>query len=101
MSWFFGDREIRQSDVYKMSHYGDIYQLDISRVSPSHEAEYSCVATNSAGMVTCTATLNLDGEYLGLSEYKGDSDETALSACASLINSFYLSDMLLNQRGCS
>lgn len=45
-----------------MTHDGDRYQLEITKVLPSHEGEYSCVATNLAGMVTCSATLNLDGE---------------------------------------
>lgn len=45
-----------------MSHGGDRYQLEISTVLPSHEGEYSCVASNPAGTVTCSATLNLDGE---------------------------------------
>lgn len=46
-----------------MSHYDDTCLLEISRVLPSHEGEYSCVATNLAGMVTCAATLNIDGEF--------------------------------------
>lgn len=62
ISWFSGDRELAQSDIVKMSHYGDTYELEISKVLPSHEGEYSCVATNSAGLVTCSATLHLDGE---------------------------------------
>lgn len=62
ISWFCGDRELAESDIIKMSHYGDIYELEISKVLPCHEGEYSCVATNPAGIVTCSATLNLDGE---------------------------------------
>lgn len=62
VSWFCRDREVRQSDIFRMSQYGETCQLDISRVLPAHEGEYSCVATNSAGMVTCAATLNIDGE---------------------------------------
>lgn len=62
ISWFCNDREIRQSDVFRLSHYGETCQLEISRALPHHEGEYSCVATNSAGMVTCAATLNFDGE---------------------------------------
>lgn len=46
-----------------MSHYDDTCLLEISRVLLSHEGEYSCVATNLAGMVTCAATLNIDGEF--------------------------------------
>nr|XP_046259560.1 titin-like isoform X2 [Scatophagus argus] len=60
ISWFCNDREIRQSDIFRMSHCGETCQLEISRVLPEHEGEYSCVATNSAGMVSCAATLNVD-----------------------------------------
>lgn len=62
VSWFRGDRELVQSDLVKMSHYGDTYELEISKVLPTHEGEYSCVATNTAGLATCSATLHLDGE---------------------------------------
>lgn len=62
ISWFCNDREIRQSDIFRMSHYGETCQLEISRVLPDHEGEFSCVATNAAGMVTCAATLNIDGK---------------------------------------
>lgn len=62
ISWYCGDRELAQSEILQMSHDGDRYQLEITTVLLSHEGEYSCVATNPAGMVTCSATLNLDGE---------------------------------------
>lgn len=63
VSWFCKNREIKESDIFRMSHYGENCQLEISRVLLQHEGEYSCVATNSAGMVTCAATLNIDGEF--------------------------------------
>lgn len=47
-----------------MSRDGDTCYLDISNVVPAHEGEYSCVAANSAGMVTCAASLHLDGESI-------------------------------------
>lgn len=62
VSWFCGRRELAPSEILQMSHDGDRYQLEITSVLPTHEGEYSCMATNSAGMVTCSATLNLDGE---------------------------------------
>jgi len=46
-----------------MSQSGETCQLDISSVLLDHDGEYSCVTTNSAGMVTCAATLNIDGEF--------------------------------------
>lgn len=62
ISWFCDNRELRQSDIFRMSQDGDTYQLAISRVQPDHGGEYACVATNSAGMVKCSAMLNVDGE---------------------------------------
>ncbi|XP_078142269.1 titin-like [Centroberyx gerrardi] len=62
ISWYCNDREIRQSDIYRMSHYGDTCQLEISRVLPAQEGEYSCIASNSAGMVSCAATMTIDDE---------------------------------------
>lgn len=62
ISWFCNNKEIWDSDIFRMSQYSETYQLEISRVLPSHEGEYSCVATNSAGMVTTAASLNIDGK---------------------------------------
>lgn len=45
-----------------MSQFEDSCQLEISRVYPEDEGEYTCVATNGGGTVSCTATLTLDGE---------------------------------------
>lgn len=62
VSWFCNDTEVRQSDVFRMSHYSDTCQLEISGVLLAYEGEYSCVASNSAGSVTCLATLGVNGE---------------------------------------
>lgn len=45
-----------------MSQFEDSCQLEISRVYPEDEGEYTCVATNGGGSVSCAATLTLDGE---------------------------------------
>lgn len=45
-----------------MSQFEDSCQLEISRVYPEDEGEYTCVATNGGGTASCTATLTLDGE---------------------------------------
>lgn len=63
ISWFHKEKEIKQSEFFRMSQFDDSCQLEISRVYPEDEGEYSCVATNSAGTVSCTATLTLDGEF--------------------------------------
>lgn len=69
ISWFCKDREIKQSDIFTMSQYADICQLDISRAVAAHEGEYSCVVTNPAGMVTCSAALNIEGGFLSSHTY--------------------------------
>ncbi|KAM4608731.1 titin-like [Polymixia lowei] len=60
ITWYCNDREIRQSHNCKMSHFGETCQLDISRVLRDEEGEYTCIAQNSAGMVSCAASLTID-----------------------------------------
>ncbi|RVE57825.1 hypothetical protein OJAV_G00203040 [Oryzias javanicus] len=60
ISWFHKDKEIKQSEFFRMSQFDDSCQLEISRVYPEDEGEYTCVATNAAGRVSCSATLTLD-----------------------------------------
>ncbi|KAJ4918191.1 hypothetical protein JOQ06_002046 [Pogonophryne albipinna] len=62
ISWFHGQKEIKQSDFFRMSQFDDSCQLEISRVYPEDEGEYSLRATNAAGTVSCSAVLSLDGE---------------------------------------
>ncbi|KAI4787824.1 hypothetical protein KUCAC02_036227 [Chaenocephalus aceratus] len=61
ISWFHGQKEIKQSDFFRMSQFDDSCQLEISRVYPEDEGEYSLRATNAAGTVSCSAALSLDG----------------------------------------
>lgn len=46
-----------------MSQFDDSCQLEISRVYPEDQGEYTCVATNGGGTASCSATLTLDGEF--------------------------------------
>lgn len=62
ISWFHKEKEIKQSDFFRMSQFDDSCQLEISRVYPEDEGEYTCVATNNAGKVSCSAALTLDGK---------------------------------------
>ncbi|CAB1414348.1 unnamed protein product [Pleuronectes platessa] len=62
ISWLHEGKDIKQSDFFRMSQFDDSCQLEISRVYPEDEGGYSCVATNSAGTVSCAATLTLDGQ---------------------------------------
>ena len=63
ITWYCKDKELKQSDIFKMSQFDDNCQLEIARVVPDKEGEYTCVARNSSGMVSCSATLTLDGEF--------------------------------------
>ncbi|KAG7276480.1 hypothetical protein CRUP_033918, partial [Coryphaenoides rupestris] len=58
--WYANGSEIKNSDIYRMSQFGETCQLDVSRVNKAQGGEYMCTASNSAGMVSCTATLTLD-----------------------------------------
>lgn len=72
ISWFHKEKEIKQSEFFRMSQFEDSCQLEISRVYPEDEGEYSCVATNSGGTASCSATLTLDGESRQLTLVKGE-----------------------------
>ncbi|KAJ8255365.1 hypothetical protein GJAV_G00204050 [Gymnothorax javanicus] len=61
VTWYHRDQEIKQSDIFRISQFDDNYQLEIVRVYHGDMGEYTCVARNSAGMVSCTATLTLEG----------------------------------------
>lgn len=62
ITWFSKDKEIKQSNFFRMSQFDDSCQLEIARVYPEDEGEYTCVARNSAGMVSCSSALKLEGE---------------------------------------
>ncbi|KAG7464081.1 hypothetical protein MATL_G00183490 [Megalops atlanticus] len=64
ITWYCKDKEIKQSHFFKMSQFDDNCLLEIARAYPEDAGEYTCVARNSAGMVSCSAVLTLDGESL-------------------------------------
>lgn len=66
ITWFCKDKEIKQSNFFRMSQFDDNCQLEIARVYPEDEGEYTCVARNSAGMVSCSGVLRLEGEFNNL-----------------------------------
>ncbi|KAG5852575.1 hypothetical protein ANANG_G00063900 [Anguilla anguilla] len=61
ITWYCRDKEIQKSDVFRMSQFDDNFLLEIIRVYPGDGGEYTCVARNSAGMVSCSAVLTLEG----------------------------------------
>ncbi|KAJ8282395.1 hypothetical protein COCON_G00049140 [Conger conger] len=64
ITWYCRDKEIKQSDVYRMSQFDDNCQLEIIRVYPGDGGEYTCVARNTAGMVSCSAVLTLEDDHV-------------------------------------
>ncbi|KAM9804801.1 titin-like [Neosynchiropus ocellatus] len=60
VSWFCNNKDVRQSDSFRMSQSAGTVQLDIPKVLADYEGEYSCVVSNASGMVSCTASLNID-----------------------------------------
>uniref|UniRef100_A0A4W5NWZ5 Ig-like domain-containing protein n=1 Tax=Hucho hucho TaxID=62062 RepID=A0A4W5NWZ5_9TELE len=64
MSWYRGEKEIKQSDFFRISTFDDTCQLEITRVYSEDEGEYTCVARNTGGMVTCSAHLKLDVTHM-------------------------------------
>ncbi|KAK7169443.1 hypothetical protein R3I93_005419 [Phoxinus phoxinus] len=60
ITWYCKDKEIKQSDIFRVSQFDENCQLEITRVYPEDEGEYTCVARNSAGMVSCSAVLKVD-----------------------------------------
>uniref|UniRef100_A0A3B5B9J2 Ig-like domain-containing protein n=1 Tax=Stegastes partitus TaxID=144197 RepID=A0A3B5B9J2_9TELE len=85
--WFHKEKEIKQSDFFRMSQFDDSCQLEISRVYPEDEGEYTCMATNNAGTASCSATLSLDGE--SGAEVAGRS--ATKTVCSSVQSSGFLS----------
>ncbi|KPP65928.1 Titin-like, partial [Scleropages formosus] len=58
--WYSKDKEIKQSNIFRMSQFDDNCQLEIARVYSDDAGEYTCVARNPAGMVSCAAFLTVD-----------------------------------------
>jgi len=61
ITWYCREKEIVKSDNFIMSQFDDICQLEISRAYAPDAGEYTCVARNSGGMVSCSAVLTVNG----------------------------------------
>lgn len=61
ISWFKDDREIEESDKYKMSLVGATAVLRLLDITVEDSGEYMCVATNEAGKDTCSSVVAVKG----------------------------------------
>ncbi|CDQ62005.1 unnamed protein product [Oncorhynchus mykiss] len=86
ISWYRGEKEIKQSDFFRISTFDDTCQLEISRVFSEDEGEYTCVARNAGGMVTCSARLKLDGQKQTM-DITSDSQRHVSSSLSSSFSS--------------
>lgn len=89
ITWYCKDKEIKQSDIFRVSQFDENCQLEITRVYPEDEGEYTCVARNSAGMVSCSAVLKVDGELNFLTNQKLQTNKKKTLIMASVIKCYY------------
>lgn len=66
ISWMFMNNPIEsQSNDVTLINVGNRHkQLTIEAVSARHAGEYTCIASNLAGSVSRTATLDVNGTYV-------------------------------------
>ena len=57
-------KPMEDSPRMKFIHEEDNYTLLIYEVLPEDAGSYACVAINSVGKATCTATLNVESKLL-------------------------------------
>ncbi|KAL7882204.1 hypothetical protein AOLI_G00090530 [Acnodon oligacanthus] len=87
ITWYCKEKEIKQSNFFRMSQFDDICQLEIARVYSEDEGDYTCVARNSAGMVSCSAVLQLEGETKIMDVTSQESQWHASSSLSTSIKS--------------
>lgn len=63
---------IKQSKYFDMKTTGSVHTLTIAEAFPEDEGEYMVTAKNSAGEVSCTATLNVRIVFTHNNYYKCD-----------------------------
>ena len=59
VTWLANGQMIKQSKYFDMKSSGDKHTLTIAEAFPEDEGEYMITAKNSAGEVSCTATLHV------------------------------------------
>ena len=62
VKWFKDDNELANDDHFQMDTEGRIHSLSITGSKLADGGKYSCVASNSGGRDTCSATLEVEEE---------------------------------------
>ena len=90
--WYCNGKEIKDSDTYRMSRFGETCQLNVSRVQSAQQGEYMCTAINSAGRVSCSAMLSLDGTFELTTQRTTLADNRFIAVGAQTLHALYLSN---------
>lgn len=61
ISWFKDDKEIKDSDKYKISLVGSTAILKLLETGIEDSGEYTCEAKNDAGRDTCSSVVEVKG----------------------------------------
>lgn len=61
ITWFKDDRELKESDKYRMSFTKSLAVLHLSEVETEDSGEYICEAKNDAGKDTCSSVVTIKG----------------------------------------
>lgn len=61
ITWFKGDRELKESDKYRMSFAKSLAILRLTEVETEDSGEYVCEAKNDAGKDICSSIVTIKG----------------------------------------
>lgn len=91
ITWtFHGDRVGPETGIKTMNLGSKLSILVIESVSYAHQGEYTCQATNTAGVQTQTAVLKVNGR--SEKEKGGERDQEAHSSCLFHLDTHFLTE---------
>jgi len=61
ITWFKDDRELKESDKYRMSFAKSLATLHLTEVETEDSGEYICEAKNDAGKDICSSIVTIKG----------------------------------------